>query len=258
MLELGAGTGHLAVALARLGAQVTVTEGPGNSMAALRSWSAQLLREVPGGGLPLDADSSLLGTGNALGGSLEIRELWWGGEFTLDADGAFDVVIMSELTYDVDCHEPLLQTLQRALKPGKLAWQIFVDRPFSMGFLMLLDDAGERNEFARVSVNEGGVMMVVQHLTRVRPSTRTARRAPQALTSRRSSPRIHWAWTRNANCTCTASVRRPAAQNESGRSYLVVGEQRFTDYTSLMKPYGNVAVNSQNAVAKSVWCTQVP
>ena len=111
-------------------------------MAALRSWSAQLLREQPGGGLPLDADGSRLGTGNALGGSLEIQELWWGGDFSLDAEGDFDVVIMSELTYDVDCHEPLLHTLQRALKPGKLCWQIFVDRPFSMGFLMLLDDAG--------------------------------------------------------------------------------------------------------------------
>jgi len=142
VLELGAGTGHLAVALARLGAHVTATEGPGRSMAALKSWSGQLLREVPGGGEPIDATGSRVGTGNALGGSLEICELWWGGEFALDADGAFDVVLMSELTYDVDCHDALLHTLTRALQPGKAAWQIFVDRPFSMGFLMLLDDAG--------------------------------------------------------------------------------------------------------------------
>ena len=36
----------------------------------------------------------------------------------------------------------MLQTLELALKPGAHAWQIFVDRPFSMGFLLLLDDAG--------------------------------------------------------------------------------------------------------------------
>lgn len=92
MLELGAGTGHLAVGLARLGAHVVATEGPGKNLAALQSWSTQLLREGPGGGLPLSSHHSRLGTGTALGGSLEVRELWWGATFDLDAEGPFDVV----------------------------------------------------------------------------------------------------------------------------------------------------------------------
>ncbi|KAL1526640.1 hypothetical protein AB1Y20_015344 [Prymnesium parvum] len=142
VLELGAGTGHLAVGLARLGAHVTATEGPGKGFASLKAWAAQLLSEEPGGGLPLDTDNTRLGTGNSLGGSVDIRELWWGSEFSLHSEGDFDVIIMSELTYDVDCHDALLQTLQSALKPGKVAWQIFVDRPFSLGFMMLLADAG--------------------------------------------------------------------------------------------------------------------
>ena len=142
MLELGAGTGHLAVGLARLGAHVTATEGPGRNLAALKSWSSQLLREIPGGGLPVSDGSTRLGSGTPLGGSLDLHELWWGGDFSLAGDGDFDVVLMSELVYDVDCHEALLHTLQQSLKPGKVAWQIFIDRPFSMGFLLMLDDAG--------------------------------------------------------------------------------------------------------------------
>lgn len=92
VLELGSGTGHLAVGLARLGAHVTATEGPGNNMAALKSWSGQLLREHVGGGQPLCTDPIRLSTGNSLGGTLELRELWWGEDFQLDAQGPFDVV----------------------------------------------------------------------------------------------------------------------------------------------------------------------
>lgn len=60
---------------------------------------------------------------------------------------------MSELTYDVDCHEALLHTLKAALKQGKTAWQIFIDRPFSLGFMVLLHDAG-KFVFKRMRVNK--------------------------------------------------------------------------------------------------------
>ena len=38
--------------------------------------------------------------------------------------------------------QPLLQTLQRILLPGMVAYSIFCDRPFSCGFLIMLDDDG--------------------------------------------------------------------------------------------------------------------
>jgi len=62
--------------------------------------------------------------GGALGGTLSTAALWWGAA----TDGlsgtyaeAFDVVMLSELAYDVDCHADLVQTLARALRPGAVA-----------------------------------------------------------------------------------------------------------------------------------------
>jgi hypothetical protein len=38
------------------------------------------------------------------------------------------VIILSELVYDEDLHEELLQTLGRALRPGAVAYSGFCDR----------------------------------------------------------------------------------------------------------------------------------
>ena len=54
----------------------------------------------------------------------------------------FDVVVLSELYYDIEMHEVLLHTLRSVLPPGVVAYSIFCDRPFSMGFLAMLDDDG--------------------------------------------------------------------------------------------------------------------
>ena len=49
---------------------------------------------------------------------------------------------MSELYFDPDLHEALLGTLTRILRPGMTCYSIFVDRPFSLGFLVMLEDEG--------------------------------------------------------------------------------------------------------------------
>lgn len=55
----------------------------------------------------------------------------------------FEILLLSELYFDPDLHEPLLETLKRILHPGMTAYSIFVDREdFSLGFLLMLDDDG--------------------------------------------------------------------------------------------------------------------
>ena len=141
VLELGAGAGHLSVGLARLGARVTATEGP-KGMDALSRWSKRLLSEWPGGGAPLQGEPERLSAGGACGGSLRLRQLWWGSDCGIETEEPFDVVLLSEVVYDEDCHEALLQTLALALRPGAHAWSVYCDRPFSMNFFLLLHDAG--------------------------------------------------------------------------------------------------------------------
>ena len=43
---------------------------------------------------------------------------------------------------DFDLHEALLQTLRNVLTPGMVCYSIFCDRPFSLGFLEMLDSDG--------------------------------------------------------------------------------------------------------------------
>ena len=162
VLECGSGTGHLAVGLARLGAHVVATESAESHNGAeasgyvtMTSWTSKLLREWPGGGQPLDgaictssaeanAEAVPLSAGDGSeGGTVAFRRLHWGlDDLPPNNWDGFDVVILSELYFDPDLHEPLLQTLCRLLKPGMVAYSIFVDRPFSLGFLAMLDDDG--------------------------------------------------------------------------------------------------------------------
>lgn len=138
VLELGSGTGHLAVGLARLGASIVATESAEFEMEggqagfdSMVAWTNHLIASSSG----LDA-----GVG---GGSVAFRKLHWGlDDLPPNRWDGFDIVLLSELYFDPDLHEPLLQTLANVLKPGMVAYSIFCDRPFSLGFLAMLDDEG--------------------------------------------------------------------------------------------------------------------
>ena len=138
VLELGSGAGHLAVGLSRLGAHVIATEGgarfgtrDANPYATLCAWTRHLQAERPP---------------NALGGTLALRELAWGDDDGVGDDAALrtaDVVLMCEVVYDISAHDALLATLRRVLtSPSQVCYSMFADRPFSLGFMILLDDDG--------------------------------------------------------------------------------------------------------------------
>lgn len=139
VLELSAGAGHLAVGLARLGAQVTATEcseeHDANAWRALNAWVPFLLRADPGGGAgpqPYQA--------GVRGGSVCTRLVNWGPNDGMSESAAdFDVLVLSELVALGDELQALLvDTLGRLLRPGMIAYSIFVDRPFSLNFMWLL------------------------------------------------------------------------------------------------------------------------
>ena len=162
VLECGSGTGHLAVGLARLGAHVVATESAeshngslSSGFVTLTSWAQKLLRDWPGGGTiveghqgaeqdPTQPGGPALAAGDdAHGGSVQFRKLHWGlDDVPPNSWEGFDVLILAELYFDPELHEPLLETLTRILQPGMVCYSIFVDRPFSMGFLVMLDDEG--------------------------------------------------------------------------------------------------------------------
>lgn len=135
ILELGAGLGHCTVGLARLGAHVTATESAESHNGADSDSFTSMVASVQ---KLLQAQPSL-----PLGGTVSFRKLHWGlDDLPPNRWDGFEVVILSELYFDPDLHEPLLQTLQRILQPGMVAYSIFCDRPFSCGFLIMLDDDG--------------------------------------------------------------------------------------------------------------------
>ena len=161
VLECGSGTGHLAVGLARLGATVVATESAESHNGALSSgfvtmtsWIQLLLRDRPGGGIPIGdhqgeqdpaqpGGPALSAGDDAHGGSVQFRKLHWGlDDVPPNSWEGFDVLILAELYFDPDLHEPLLETLTRILHPGMTCYSCFVDRPFSLGFLIMLDDEG--------------------------------------------------------------------------------------------------------------------
>jgi SAM-dependent methyltransferase len=150
VLEIGSGCGHLAAGLARLGAHVTATESAedrvaGDGFVHMQASVRRLLTERPGGGEPSGGNGALTaGTGPdgvRRGGTVSFRKLHWGLDDLPPADwSGFDVVILSELYFFTELHEALLGVLRHVLHPGMIAYSIFVDRPFSLGFLALLDD----------------------------------------------------------------------------------------------------------------------
>ena len=145
VLELGTGTGHLAVGLARLGASVTATES-NHEMAggqagydSMVAWVNHLLVHAAAAADASDGSS----TSTTVLGSVGFRQLHWGLDDLPPNDwSGFDILILSELYFDPDLHEALLQTLRNVLTPGMVCYSIFCDRPFSLGFLEMLDSDG--------------------------------------------------------------------------------------------------------------------
>jgi len=150
ILELGSGAGHLAVGMARLGAHVVATEsGECGTFEPMRASTQHLLAERAGGGEPSSSgscaghgESAALSAGSS-SGTVAFRKLHWGLDDLPPAEWkGFDVILLSELTFEPDLHEALLGVLRHVLMPGMVAYSIFVDRPFSLNFMIMLDDDG--------------------------------------------------------------------------------------------------------------------
>mmetsp|Transcript_8124 Transcript_8124/g.25382 ORF Transcript_8124/g.25382 Transcript_8124/m.25382 type:complete len:252 (-) Transcript_8124:366-1121(-) len=153
ILEVSSGCGHLAVGLARLGAHVTATESAeekvaGDGFLHMQGSIQRLLAQRPEGGQDAHGrgEEGALTAGRGPDGidrqgTVRFRKLHWGLDDLPPADwSGFDVVILSELYFFTELHEALLGVLKHILQPGMMAYSIFVDRPFSLGFLAMLDD----------------------------------------------------------------------------------------------------------------------
>ncbi|EKX38771.1 hypothetical protein GUITHDRAFT_154621 [Guillardia theta CCMP2712] len=171
VLELGAGLGHLSLAISRMGAHVTSTEArcrveeAATASGSCRCWGCvnQLRRSVKKN-LALEQDVSLnewndVGCEGMEGkGSIRVVELQWGEEAkdrwgplkqeSETEDGKFDYIIMSEVIYnqssdslyDDDFHDNLIWTILQFVKPGTIIYNVFVDRPFSFMFFAKIDE----------------------------------------------------------------------------------------------------------------------
>jgi len=53
------------------------------------------------------------------------------------------VRLRSELYYDQDYHDDLLETFQKVCSPTAVAYSVFLDRPFSFMFFAKLHDTNE-------------------------------------------------------------------------------------------------------------------
>ena len=143
VLELSAGTGHLAVGLTRLGGHVTATECTSKhdpkAYAAMTTLAPHLLRERRDGA---GCSAAPPYSGGPCGGELAFRALDWGAAEDGLGDGEigrWDVLVLSELVALGDeLQESLIETLGRLLGPKTVAYSVFCERPFSMGFLCLL------------------------------------------------------------------------------------------------------------------------
>lgn len=146
VLELGAGTGWLALRLAQLGADVTATDRPGATQllqrnvlknqqafsvadadeSALRVECVELtweeVEEAPGADAEEAAAAAAAGGSGRSGGGGEEEPV------VEDEEGAWDWVVGGDLIYLQESHEPLLRTVSRHMPMGgrtrcMLAWQ---------------------------------------------------------------------------------------------------------------------------------------
>jgi len=185
VLELGSGAGHLAVGLARLGAHVDATESAeingGECYADMQRYTRMLLAERDGGGeeVPEVAGVPRWSAGGGSDGSIGFRKLHWGLDDASDPASwlGYDTLVLADLLYDEDAHEALLSTLCRILPCGAVAYSAFVDRPYSLQFMAMLDDDGsfkvEQIDMSeRLALREDEV--VFAHRITRRPHTQTA------------------------------------------------------------------------------------
>eukprot|EP00929_Paragymnodinium_shiwhaense_P003136 TRINITY_DN103558_c0_g1_i1.p1 TRINITY_DN103558_c0_g1~~TRINITY_DN103558_c0_g1_i1.p1 ORF type:complete len:234 (-),score=55.39 TRINITY_DN103558_c0_g1_i1:59-760(-) len=130
VLELGSGLGHLGFGIAKLGADVTLTEQK-RCIPALHHNLAEMEKKE---GTP--------------SGTTRVLELEWGEEGWDNCELArepeesrtFDIIISAELVYIEEVFEMLLWTWKRICKSHTVVWSIFLNRPFSWNFFVLLHD----------------------------------------------------------------------------------------------------------------------
>ena len=173
VLELGAGAGHLSLAIARMGARVTSTEAKCSELGKdedgrCKCWGCaqqlrrSLARQLGSQHAPaLNAGewvqvSSAAGAGS-LHGAVRAVELEWGEaeaqQWALREELAVpqsrpSIILMSEVIYnqssdslyDDEYHDTLVQTLLQLVRPGTIVYNVFVDRPFSFMFFAKIDE----------------------------------------------------------------------------------------------------------------------
>merc|ERR1719359_1468248 len=130
VLELGSGLGHLGFGLAKLGAHVTLTEQKKCCPALEQCLVDMAVKEGPPSG------------------STRVLELEWGEEGwnncelarESEENRAFDVIIAAELIYVEEVFDLLLWTLKRLCLPHTVVYSIFLNRPWSWNFFVLLHD----------------------------------------------------------------------------------------------------------------------
>ena len=115
VLDLSAGSGHLAVGLSRLGAHVTASacspKHDRNAWRALNLWVPFFIRERSDAEHP-SGDASPFGSGE-LGGAVSLRQINWGEEEDGLAAADHDVLVLSELTaLGEDLQAQLLKTVR--------------------------------------------------------------------------------------------------------------------------------------------------
>lgn len=162
-LELGSGTGWLALRLAQLGADVTVTDRVGATTLLQRNVMRNQEAFRAAG-----ADETAL--------RVECLDLTW--EDTAEADSggegdaaAWDWIVGSDLLYVHESHLPLLQTLRRHAGPRTrcmLAWQERKLAEEAHFVHELVPAAGFTAEWLRDTEGGGGQRLWVMCLSRVR------------------------------------------------------------------------------------------
>eukprot|EP00277_Geminigera_cryophila_P016641 CAMPEP_0179437762 /NCGR_PEP_ID=MMETSP0799-20121207/21600_1 /TAXON_ID=46947 /ORGANISM="Geminigera cryophila, Strain CCMP2564" /LENGTH=244 /DNA_ID=CAMNT_0021218913 /DNA_START=1 /DNA_END=735 /DNA_ORIENTATION=+ len=164
VLELGAGAGHLSLALSRMGARVTTSEAKCNEQAKgttpCKCWGCilqlrhSLGRQLGGEGAAAVAVDEWVPVEE---GAVRAIELEWGEsnaqkwsirEELATLQNRPDILIMSEVIYnqsgdslyDDEFHDNLVWTLMQLVKPGTIVYNVFVDRPFSFMFFAKIDE----------------------------------------------------------------------------------------------------------------------
>ncbi|CAD7959849.1 unnamed protein product [Amoebophrya sp. A120] len=148
ILELGSGLGHLAFALAQLGADVTCTEQP-KCVPVLQDSLDKQAKETERR-RKMQSDDTVEPARVP-----KVRTLKWGDVAAFEelcsatqkapsSSSDFDLVICSEIFYDENVHDDLVATwrlIAEKFGPTVEFYSIFINRPFSWNFFAKLDDS---------------------------------------------------------------------------------------------------------------------